>query len=174
MWETTALVMHKIDPEKLEEIFPRLDNYIVNDIRETLSLINQSETYLLYHRVEYLRSLPMFRPIHEDVLSEIAKTMHILQLEKEHAINISEQSGQYALIINYSGAFDLKSGEEKLTTIRSGGIFFSKVFAEKENLLLNTIEETTLFVIDEQTLNLLLFDNIEFTNSLLRLVEEAV
>lgn len=174
MWETTAYVMHKINHKKLKEIFPRLDSYIKEHILDTLNKVIQSDSNLLYNRVKFLRDIPQFEKIHEDVLAEIAKSMQVIQLAENSVLPVSAELHNYALIIPYQGALEYNEGDAMKGLLEEGEIFFSKVYSNKGDIVLKTNQPSIIFIIEEQTLNMLLFDNIEFTNSLLYLVEEAV
>lgn len=75
LFETTGFVVHQIDPEAYNNSCKRISPKLRNDLDYLLMLATEKKTHILYEKIIFLKSIPLFSNIGDQVLSEIAELM---------------------------------------------------------------------------------------------------
>jgi signal-transduction protein with cAMP-binding, CBS, and nucleotidyltransferase domain len=164
-------VIHKLQPDSLENIFPRLNAQVVSETRLTLSNSDNGFAYLLLHRVKFLRECSGFDGLSKEVLVEIAKELDLNSLNTGDEFLIKRNDVHYAFMIIFEGKAEIKISEEKATTFAKKDIIYSDILIEDNTYSLKALTDLKFYSLDQELLNALMFDHIEFRNAVLGLVE---
>jgi len=171
--ETAASVMEQIEPIRLESVFLRLDPAWVNEIRSSLSHVGNTVPHLLLHRIRFIKNCPKMKAISEDILFEIAKSMEANTLTRDEEFLIRRDDVHYAFMIIIEGTAQIKISSGKVFTFDKNDIIYSDIFVEDNTFSLRALTDLHMYSLEQEALNSLMFDYIDFRNALLDIVEEA-
>jgi len=171
--ETAASVMEQIEPMRLESVYARLDPAWVNEIKSSLSHTGNHIPYLLLHRIRFIKSCPNMKGISEDILLEISKVMETNSLIRDEEFLIKRDDVHYAFMIIIEGTAQIKISSGKVFTFDKNDIIYSDIFVEDNTFSLRALTDLSMYSLEQEALNSLMFDYIDFRNAILDLVEEA-
>jgi hypothetical protein len=171
--ETAASVMELIEPMLLESVYSRLDPSWVNEIKSSLSHTGNGIPYLLLHRIRFIKNCPMMKGISEDILLEIAKTLETNTLTRDEEFLIKRDDVHYAFMIIIEGTAQIKISSGKVFTFDKNDIIYSDIFVEDNTFSLRALTDLSMYSLEQEALNSLMFDYINFRNAILNIVEEA-
>jgi hypothetical protein len=171
--ETAATVMEQIEPMQLESVYSRLDPTWVNEIKSSLSHAGNGIPYLLLHRIRFIKNCPTMKGISEDILLEIAKTLETNTLTRDEEFLIKRDDVHYAFMIIIEGTAQIKISSGKVFTFDKNDIIYSDIFVEDNTFSLRALTDLSMYNLEQEALNSLMFDYIDFRNAILNIVEEA-
>jgi AAA family ATP:ADP antiporter len=171
--ETAAYVMEQIEPMRLESVYTRLDPLWVNEIKSSLSHVVNGVPYLLLHRIRFIKNCPQMKGISEDILLEISKVMEVNTLTRDEEFLIKRDDVHYAFMIIIEGTAQIKISSGKVYTFDKNDIIYSDIFVEDNTFSLRALTDLIIYNLEQEALNSLMFDFIDFRNAILDIVEEA-
>jgi len=171
--ESAAFVLHRINPEKLESVYSRLEPAYCNEIRSALSQINLGIPYLLIDRIGFIKKSEKMQDISEDILFEIARSLGFHFLNKGEEFLIKREDVHYAFMIIIEGTAQINNSSGKVFTFGKNDIIYSDVFVEDNTFSLRALSDLRFYSLEQEVLNSLMFDFIDFRNSILEMIEEA-
>jgi len=171
--ETAAYVLEQIEPMLLESVYSRLDPVWVNEIKASLSHPVDGIPYLLLHRIRFIKKCPKMKAISEDVLLEIAKVMETNKLTRDEEFLIKRDDVHYAFMIIIEGTAQIKISSGKVFTFDKNDIIYSDIFVEDNTFSLRALTDLNMYSLEQEALNSLMFDYIDFRNAILDIVEES-
>jgi hypothetical protein len=171
--ETAAYVLEQTDPAKLESAFSRIEPSLVNEIKASICQTDNGIPFLLLHRIRFIKSCPKMSKISEDVLLEISKILDINFLTQDEEFLIKRDDVHYAFMIIIDGTAQIKISSGKVLTFGKNDIIYSDIFVEDNTFSLRALTDLRLFSLEQEALNSLMFDYIDFRNAILEIVVEA-
>jgi hypothetical protein len=171
--ESAAYVLDRTNRDKLESVYPRLEPAYVNEIRSALSHVNQGIPYLLIDRVGFIKRSRKMQGISDDILCEIARSLEIHFLNKDEEFLIKREDVHYAFMIIIEGNAQIINSSGKVFTFEQNDIIYSDIFVEDNTYSLRALSDLRLYSLEQEVLNSLMFDFIDFRNSILEIIEEA-
>jgi len=166
-------VMEQIEPMKLESVYSRLDPMWVNEIKASLSHAGNGLPYLLLHRIRFIKACQHMRSISEDILLEISKVLDVNTLKRDEEFLIKRDDVHYAFMIIIEGTAQIKISSGKVFTFDKNDIIYSDIFVEDHTFSLRALTDLRMYSLEQEALNSLMFDYIDFRNAILDIVEEA-
>jgi CRP-like cAMP-binding protein len=154
-------------------VYSRLDATWVNEIKSSLSNAVNGVPYLLLHRIQFIRDCPKMKGITEDILLEIARYMEVNSMPRDEEFLIRREDVHYAFMIVVEGTAQIKVSSGKVITFEKYDIVYSDIFVEDNTFSLKAQTDLRLFSLEQEALNSLMFDYIEFRNAILDIVEEV-
>ncbi|MBN1789687.1 MAG: hypothetical protein JW830_04260 [Bacteroidales bacterium] len=171
--ESAAYVLEKKTCEKLESVYSRLEPSQVNEIRSALAQADKGIPYLLFDRVRFMKDSPKMRGITFDVLCEIARALEFHRLNKDEEFLIKREDVHYAFMIIVEGTAQINISSGKVFTFEKNDIIYSDLFVEDNTFSLKSLTDLKLFSLEQEVLNSLMFDYIDFRNSVFAMIEEV-
>lgn len=173
--ETSAYIIHKINPDFLETVYPRLSYSGASDIKSSLANISAKADFLLLDKVEFLKKCKNFVDVPEEILYEVALRLKVNMLNSGQQIVIN---GYHigSLIFVYDGEIEVyaENGEQKIFT--KNDLFYTDIYIvnqDNSNGNIKAGKDTVLFSLEKNVLDMLMFDYSEFRFVLLELIETA-
>ena len=111
--------------------------------------------------------------ISEDVLFEISRALEVQFLNKDEEFLIRRDDVHYAFMIIIEGSAEIKISSGKVLTFGKNDVIYSDIFAEDSTFSLRALTNLRIYSLEQEILNALMFDFIDFRNSVLEIVEEA-
>ena len=171
--ESAAYVLSKKSPEKLESVYSRLEPLLVNEIKTSLSHADNGIPYLLIDRIRFIKNSAKMKEITDDVLSEISRSLEIHYLNKDEEFLIKHEDVHYAFMIIIEGTAQINISSGKVFTFEKNDIIYSDLFVEDNTFSLKALTDLRLFSLEQEVLNYLMFDYIDFRNSVFEMIEEV-
>jgi hypothetical protein len=171
--ESAAFVLEKTKPEKLESVYSRLDPALTNEIRSALSHVANGIPYLLIDRIRFIKKSAGLQEISDDVLIEVSRALEIHFLNKDEEFLIKREDVHYAFMIIIEGVAQITNSSGKVFTFEKNDIIYSDIFVEENTFTLRALTDIWLYSLEQEVLNSLMFDYIDFRNSILEIIEEA-
>jgi hypothetical protein len=172
--ETASYVIEKIEPGFLNTIYPRLAPSVVTDIHNSLERSSDREIpYLLLDRIGFLKHVKKCESISEDVLLEISRYMDLNTLSASDQLLIKKNDVHYPLIIIQNGQAEIRNSANKAFTFDKYDIIYSDIYSVYEAFPFRAVTPLTFFSLDQEMLNNLAFDNLEFRKLLFELIDES-
>lgn len=171
--ETAAYVLFKTSPETLESVYARLEPGHVADIKSVLCHMENGIPYLLVDRIGFVKKSGKMHGISEDVLCEIARSLEIHYLSKDEEFLIKREDVHYAFMVIIDGTAQIHNSSGKVFTFDKNEIIYSDLFVEDNTFTLRALTDLRLYSLEQEVLNSLMFDYIDFRNSVLEMIEEA-
>ncbi len=171
--ESAAYVIEKLEPGYMDSVYPRLEASILNEIKLSLSSADNGFPYLLLHRIRFLKQHTRLGIMTEDVILEIAKMLDVNFLNAGDEFLIRRNDVHYAFIIIFSGKIQIKISDSKAITFDKNDIIYSDILIEDTTFSLKALTDLKFFSLDQEVLNSLMFDHIDFRSSVLGLIEES-
>jgi hypothetical protein len=174
LYESTAFIIAKIDPDYLNSVYPRLSASIAIDIQHSIEQCKRQDMpFLLLDKIRFLKQVKYCSGINEDVLLEISRHLEINTLKTGDQLLIRRNDVHYPFIIIYDGKAEIRNSENKVFIFRKNDIIYSDIFSVFEAFTFKALTDLKFFSLDQEMLNLLAFDSIEFRKFLFELIEEA-
>jgi hypothetical protein len=171
--ESAAYVLDKIEPEKLESVYSRLEPFLASEIKSALSHVNDSTPYLLLDRIRFIKKSVRIQEISDDILCEISRSLEIHYLNKDEEFLIKREDVHYAFMIIIEGTAQINISSGKVFTFEKNDIIYSDIFVEDNTFSLRALTDLRLYSLEQEVLNSLMFDFIDFRNSILEMIEKA-
>jgi ATP:ADP antiporter, AAA family len=171
--ESAAFVLEKTEPEKLESVYSRLEPGFTSEIRSSLSHVANGIPYLLLDRIRFIKQSARLQEISDDVLIEISRALEIHFLNKDEEFLIKREDVHYAFMILIEGVAQITNSSGKVFTFEKNDIIYSDIFVEDNTFTLRALTDIRLYSLEQEVLNSLMFDYIDFRNSILEMIEEA-
>ncbi|MBN2763626.1 MAG: hypothetical protein JXR41_11085, partial [Bacteroidales bacterium] len=172
--ESACYVIEQIEPGFLETLYPRLEPSVVLDIQNSLDRsVNRNIPYLLLDRIGFLKNVNKCESINEDVLLEISKHLDLNTLSENDQLLIRKNDVHYPLIIIQNGQVEIRNSENKVFVIGKNDIIYSDIYSVYEAFSFRATTDLTFFNLDQEMLNNLAFDNLDFRKLLFELIEES-
>jgi HEAT repeat protein len=172
--ETASYVIEKIEPGFLDTIYPRLEPTVVTDIHNSLERSSNREIpYLLLDRIKFLKHVKKCRSISEDVLLEISRHMDLNTMSANDQLLIKKNDVHYPFVIIQNGQVEIRNSVNKVFTFAKNDIIYSDIYSVYEAFSFRAVTPLTFFNLDQEMLNNLAFDNLEFRKLLFELIDES-
>jgi hypothetical protein len=171
--ESAAYVLHIMDPDKLESVYPRLDPLHTAGIKTALSCHDKDVPYLLLDRINFIKNSPKMQNISHDVLYELAKSLEIHFLNADIEFLIKREDVHYAFMIIMDGQAQINNSSGKVFTFAKNDIIYSDIYVEDNTFSLKALTNLRFYGLEQEVLNSLLFDHIDFRNAVYEMIEEA-
>jgi hypothetical protein len=172
--ETASFVIEKIEPGFLNTIYPRLEPSVVSQIQNSLERSSNREIpYLLFDRIRFLKHVKKCESISEDVLLEISRHMDLNNMSENDQLLIKKNDVHYPLIIIQHGQAEIRNSANKVFIFNKYDIIYSDIYSVYEAFSFRAVTHLTFFNLDQEMLNNLAFDNLEFRKLLFELIEES-
>jgi hypothetical protein len=172
--ETASYVLAKMEPDTMDSVYARLDKMQVNEIKTSLSHADNGVPYLLLHRIGFIKKCRKMSGISEDVLYEISRSLEVHYLNMEEEFLIKREDVHYAFMIIIDGLAQVNNSSGKVHTFKKNDIIYSDLYVEIDNTFsLKALSDLKFYSLEQEVLNSLMFDFIDFRNSVLEMVEEA-
>jgi hypothetical protein len=172
--ETASYVIEKIEPGFLNTIYPRLEPAVVTEIQNSIELSSNREIpHLLLDRIGFLKHVRKCESINEDVLLEISRHMDLNTMSANDQLLIKKNDVHYPLIIIQEGQAEIRNSANKVFTFSKNDIIYSDIYSVYEAFSFRAVTPITYFNLDQEMLNNLAFDNLEFRKLLFELIEES-
>lgn len=171
--ETAAFVVHSLQPDQLISVYDRITRERANDIKLSLSKINDGIPYLLLDRIQFIRNCEMLRNISEDILLEISKALVVHQMKANEEFLIKREDVHFAFMIIIDGMAQINISSGKVSTFTKNDIIYSDILVEDNIYSLKALTDLKFYSLEQEVLNALMFDHIEFRDAILEIVEES-
>jgi hypothetical protein len=171
--ESAAFVLEKTEPEKLESVYIRLEPAQTSEIRSALSNVSSGIPYLLIDRVRFIKQSVRLQEVSDDVLIEVSRALEIHYLNKDEEFLIKREDVHYAFMIIIEGVAQIINSSGKVFTFEKNDIIYSDIFVEDNTFTLRALTDIRLYSLELEVLNSLMFDFIDFRNSIFGMIEEA-
>jgi HEAT repeat protein len=173
MRESAAYILYKIEPDKLESVYSRLTTEYVNEIKNTMSRVNDGIPYLLLDRIRFIKNCRPFRNISEDILLEISRALvvHLMKVNEEFLVKREDVHFAFMIVIEGTAQINISSG--KVFTFEKNDIIYSDILVEDCTYSFKALSDLKFFSLEQEVLNSLMFDYIDFRDTILEIVQEA-
>jgi AAA family ATP:ADP antiporter len=171
--ESAAFVLDKLEPASLESVYSRLEPATVNEIKTTFLRACDESPYLLLDRIRFIKKCKRMQKISEDVLLEISRALELQHLIKNEEFLIKRNDVHFAFMIIIEGTAQVKISSGKVLTFAKKDVIYSDILVEDNTFSLRAVTDLKLYSLEQEVLNALMFDYIDFRNSILEIVEEA-
>ncbi len=171
--ETAAFVVHSLQPEMLDSVYDRLPREKVNDIKLSLSKIHDGIPFLLLDRIHFIRCCELLRNISEDILIEISRALVVHQMKADEEFLIKREDVHFAFMIIIDGMAQINISSGKVSTFVKNDIIYSDILVEDNTYLLKALTDLKFYSLEQEVLNALMFDHIEFRDAVLEIIEES-
>ncbi len=114
--ETAAYVVHALQPDQLISVYDRISRERANDIKLSLSKINDGLPYLLLDRIQFIKNCEMLRNISEDILLEISRALVVHQMKAHEEFLIKREDVHFAFMIIIDGMAQINISSGKVFT----------------------------------------------------------
>jgi CRP-like cAMP-binding protein len=111
--------------------------------------------------------------ISEDILLEIARTMEVNSMTRDEEFLIRREDVHYAFMIVIEGTVQIKVSSGKVVTFDKYDLIYSDIFVEDNTFSLKALTDLHMYSLEQEDLNSLMFDYIEFRNAILDIIEEV-
>lgn len=130
---------------------------------------------LLIERVLVLKTVPMFADTSEELLAEIADALEIVELEANTLIFAKGDIGDSMYVV-VSGSVRVFDGDETLRTLAEREIFGELALLDPapRSASIETLEQTCLFRLDEETFTQLMAGSVEIVRGVLHVLCERL
>ena len=109
----------------------------------------------------------------EDVLIEVSNALEIHYLNKDEEFLIKREDVHYAFMIIIEGTAMINISSDKVLTFGKNDIIYSDIYVGADQTFsLRADTNLTFYSLEQEMLNSLMFDFIDFRNSILEMVEE--
>jgi len=120
-----------------------------------------------------MKDSPKMRGITYDVLCEIARALEYHHLNRDEEFLIKREDVHYAFMIIIEGTAQINISSGKVFTFEKNDIIYSDLFVEDNTFSLKSLTDLKLFSLEQEVLNSLMFDYIDFRNSVFAMIEEV-
>ena len=128
---------------------------------------------MLLDRIGFLKHVKKCESISEDVLLEISRHMDLNTLSANDQLLIKKNDVHYPLVIIQNGQAEIRNSANKVFTFGKNDIIYSDIYSVYEAFSFRAVTALTFFNLDQEMLNNLAFDNLEFRKLLFELIEES-
>ena len=172
--ESAAYVINKIDENYLDTVFPRIEPSIVHELMASLEHSKNGSFYLIFNRVQFLRQCLKFKNVPEYVLLELAKYLELNNFDKGKEIIVDKNEKNYSLLIVLQGSVELIAEGYDSITFEKFSLIYTNAIANVVNnkFILKTKTNTELFSLENESLNMLIFDYLDIRKSILDCIYE--
>jgi hypothetical protein len=174
--ETAANTISKLEPDRLPEIYPRLEPVYVSDIMTSIESIKSGNDLLVLEKIEFLKKCNGFRRISEDILIEMAMCLSFRRIKENDSLVITANSHELSLIFIYSGEVEVGLTSNGSSVFIENDIIYSDPFLSdyKKELELKAHRDTVLFSVSKGELDILIFDYTELRGIVLELIDNML
>jgi hypothetical protein len=171
--ESAAYVLDKIEPGKLETVYSRLGQDQVNELKLTLSHLGNGIPYLLIDRIRFIRECNPLRNISEDVLLEVSRALVVHGMKANEEFLVKREDVHFAFMIIIEGTAQINISSGKVLTFEKNDIIYSDIFVEENTYSLRALTDLRFYSLEQEVLNSLMFDHIDFRDTILEIVKDA-
>jgi CRP-like cAMP-binding protein len=94
-------------------------------------------------------------------------------LTRDEEFLIKRDDVHYAFMIIIEGTAQIKISSGKVLTFGKNDIIYSDIFVEEHTFSLRALTDLSMYSLEQEALNSLMFDYIDFRNAILDIVEDA-
>jgi AAA family ATP:ADP antiporter len=172
--ESAAYIINNIDKKYLNTVYPRIDPGIVSEIKTSMEHAKSSPLYLIFNRIQFMRQCPKLANVPEYVLLDFAGYLVLHKFDKEKEIVIEPHEKAYPLIIMVKGNIELIAEDFDNITFSKFNLIYTNalVNAVGQKFVLRTASDTEFYSIDEDSLNMMIFDYVDIRRSILDCIVE--
>ncbi len=172
--ESAAYAMEKIEPGFIETVYPRLESAVVLDLQNSIERSSGRDVpYLLLDRIGFLKNVKKCEAIHEDVLLEMSRQLDLNKLSGNDQLLIRKNDVHYPFLIIQNGQAEIRNSENKVFIFGKNDIIYSDIYSVYEAFSFKALTNLSFYNLDQETLNNLAFDNLDFRKLLFELIEES-
>lgn len=174
--ETAAWAINELEPDRLSEIYPRLEPAYVSDINDSLENVKSGNDRLVLEKIECLKRCYGFRKISEDILIEMAMCLSLKKIKENDSLVISGDNHEFSLIFIYNGEVEINLTESGSSVFTENDVIYTDPFlSEDQNQLeLKAHRDTVLFSVSKDVLDILIFDYTELRGIVLELIDNML
>ena len=177
---TRALALHaaiRLNVRGLEQAFSRApdEDPIVAELRPGGRSTLKEGSMLLVEKVLMLKTVPMFAQTSDELLAEVAQALEIVDLPAGTLIFGTGDVGESMFIV-VRGRVRVFSGSETLRTLGEREIFGELALLDPSprSASVETVEDTRLFRLDEETFSQLMAGSLEIVRGVLHVLCERL
>ncbi len=171
--ESAAYILHSLDPESLESVYLRLSNERVQELKTTISHLNDGIPYLLLDRIKFIKNCKPLHSISEDVLLEISRALVVHHMKQDEEFLVKREDVHFAFMIVIEGEAQINISSGKVFTFGKNDIIYSDILVEDCTYSFKALTDLRFYSLEQEVLNSLMFDYIDFRDTILEIVEEA-
>jgi AAA family ATP:ADP antiporter len=171
--ESAAYVLEQLEPGKLESVYLRLGQDKVNELKSTLSHVQNGIPYLLLDRIRFIKNCNHLQNVSEDVLLEISRALDLHQMKADEEFLVKREDVHFAFMIIIEGTAQINISSGKVFTFEKNDIIYSDIYVEDNTFSLRALTDIKFYSLEQEVLNSLMFDFIVFRDKILEIVEEA-
>jgi hypothetical protein len=171
--ETAAFIMHQLNPGEIESVYSRLPHERVSELKSTLSHLNDGIPYLLIDRIRFIKQCRSLRNISEDILLEISRALMVHHMKPNEEFLIKREDVHFAFMIVFEGTAQINISSGKVYTFGKNDIIYSDILVEDCTYSFKALTNLRFYSLEQEVLNSLMFDFIDFRDTVLEIVEEA-
>ncbi|MFO7370288.1 MAG: hypothetical protein R6X09_08475 [Bacteroidales bacterium] len=171
--ETAAFVTEQTEPARLDSVYARLGQQQVILLKSSLNQRVDGIPYLLLDRIRFINNCIPFEHITEDVLQEIARTFDVHHMNAGEEFLVKREDVHFAFMIIIEGTAHINNSSGKVYTFEKNDIIYSDIYVEDNIYSLKAATELKFYSLEQEVLNSLMFDYIEFRDAILGIVEQS-
>lgn len=169
--EISAFTINEKDSEVLENIKPRLEPGIIHEIEYAVQHPSNGVSYLLFDKINILKNILQFRNFSEETLIRIADAMLVSSLNKNEELKITGNKNLYTFILCSDGDMEIKIDNKYHFNLAKYDLFYPEIVdAGNSTIHFLARKNSTIYSIDKENLNSLIFDYADFMNMILDLM----
>jgi AAA family ATP:ADP antiporter len=172
--ESAAYIINKIDKKYLNDVYPRLEPGIVNELKTSIEHAKSNPLYLIFNRIQFMRQCPKLRNIPEYVLLDFAGYIELHKFDKEKEITIDLNDKIYSLIIVVEGNVEIIAEGIDNMIFKEFSLIYTNALANTANskLIARADKNTQFYSVDNESLNMMIFDYAGIKSSILDCIGE--
>lgn len=171
--ETAAFVLFSTKPDLLESVYSRLAPDRVVELSSALSHLNDGIPYLLLDRIRFIKNCGPLNNISEDVLLEITRTLVVHHMKPNEEFLVKREDVHFAFMIIIEGRAQINISSGKVFTFGKNDIIYSDILVEDCTYSFKALSDLRFYSLEQEVLNSLMFDYIDFRDKILEIIEEA-
>jgi AAA family ATP:ADP antiporter len=172
--ESAAYIINKIDKNYLNDVYPRIDPSIVNEIKTSIEHSKSNPLYLIFNCIQFMRQCPKLKNIPEYVLLDFAAYLELHKFDNEKEIVIDPDDKVYSLLIVVDGYVEISAEGYDNITFKKYSLIYTSALANTTScqLIAKADKDTQFYSMDRDSLNMMIFDYADIKSSVLDCIAE--
>lgn len=171
--ETAAYVLYSTKPDMLESVYDRLAPERVVELKSSMSHLNDGIPFLLLDRIRFIKNCAPLRNISEDILFEICRALDVHYMKPNEEYLIKREDVHFAFMIIIDGEAQINISSGKVFTFGKNDIIYSDILVEDCTYSFKALTDLRFYSLEQEVLNSLMFDHIDFRDTILEIIETA-
>lgn len=172
--ESAAYIIDKIDKNYLNDVYPRIEPGIANELKTSIEHAKNNPLYLIFNRIQFMRQCPKLKNIPEYVLLDFAAYLELHKFDKEKEITIGLNDKGYSLLIVIKGTIEIIAEGFDNIIFEEFSLIYTNALVNAANceLIAKANKDTQFYSIDNESLNMMIFDYADIKSSILDCIAE--